>query len=465
MSADVLKIISPVDGKVYAERPRLNAEELRQSIGRSRSAGDAWARTTIPERVAVVGAFVDSLMSKADILGEELTWQMGRPIRDSAGELRGLAERARYMMGIAEGALADIELPQKAGFRRLIQRVPHGVVLTVAPWNYPYLTAVNSVVPALLAGNSVILRHSEQTALCAERMGEAFSESGLPQHVFQYVHTSHENVAHMIESRGGVDYVAFTGSVAGGRAIERAAAARFLATGLELGGNDPAYVRSDVDLEAAVSSLVDGAFYNAGQSCCGIERIYVDQARYDEFVEAYTAQVGSYVLGDPTDANTTLGPLVRPAAARRVLEHADQAVLAGARQLIDVGGFSEHAPERGYLAPQVLVDVQHGMLVMDEESFGPIVGIMSVGGDHEAVRMMNDSVYGLTASVWTADEEAAMSLGRRVHTGTWFMNRCDYLDPGLAWTGVKYSGRGTTLSRIGFEQLTRPKSYHLRLGL
>ncbi|TMA31392.1 MAG: aldehyde dehydrogenase family protein, partial [Deltaproteobacteria bacterium] len=375
--------------------------------------------------------------------------------------LRGFEDRARHMIGIAPEALADVRPAAKSGFTRFVRREPLGVVLTVAPWNYPLLTAVNSIVPALLAGNAVILRHSAQTPLSAERFRDAFAAASLPEGLFSELHCDHAATERLITSPG-IDFVAFTGSVDAGRAVARAAAQRFLGSNLELGGKDPAYVRADADLAFAVAELVDGAFFNAGQSCCGIERIYVHADVYAPFVEQYAALVRKYVLGDPRDPATTLGPLVRTAAADLVRAQTADALARGARALIDTREFESDAPGTPYLAPQVLVDVDHGMRVMSEESFGPVVGIARVAGDDEAVAMMNDSEFGLTASVWTADERAALAIGARVETGTVFMNRCDYLDPALAWTGVKNSGRGCSLSRVGFEQLTRPKSFHLR---
>jgi acyl-CoA reductase-like NAD-dependent aldehyde dehydrogenase len=389
---------------------------------------------------------------------------MGRPISQSPGEVRGLAERSRYMIAIAEDALRDIAVGDKPGFTRFIRREPLGVVFTIAPWNYPYLTAVNSVVPALLAGNVVILRHSAQTPLCAERFAQAFTAAGLPAGVFQVLHCSHADVERMIASPA-VDHVAFTGSVDAGRAVQQAAARRFMSVGLELGGKDPAYVRPDADLAHAIENLVDGAFYNSGQSCCGIERIYAHADVFDRFVSGYADLVRQYRLGNPLDPHVNLGPLVRTSAAELVRAQIADARGRGARALIDATAFPADRPGTPYLAPQVLVDVDHSMRVMTEESFGPVVGIMKVESDGDAVRLMNDSIYGLTASIWTSDEDAAIAIGDQVETGTWFMNRCDYLDPALAWTGVKDSGRGCTLSRVGYETLTRPKSFHLRTRL
>jgi acyl-CoA reductase-like NAD-dependent aldehyde dehydrogenase len=459
----VLKTISPVDGTVFVERKLASGDEIAATLEKARRAQADWRETPVNERVAFCTRFVDAFVAKRDEIAREISWQMGRPIRQSPGEVGGLEERARYMSGIAEEALADIALEPKNGFTRFIRREPLGVVLTIAPWNYPYLTAVNSVVPALLAGNAVILRHSSQTPLCAERFDEAFRAAGLPTGVFQALHCSHSDVERMIGSPE-ISYVAFTGSVPAGHAIQGAASERFIGIGLELGGKDPAYVRQDADLESAVENLVDGAFFNSGQSCCGIERIYAHADVYDGFVERYAARVEEYELGNPLEPEVTLGPVVKASAADFVRGQSAEAIQAGARALIDPGRFPADAPGTPYLAPQVLVQVDHSMRVMTEESFGPVVGIMRVRGDDEAVELMNDSLFGLTASIWTRDTDAAIRIGDRVETGTWFMNRCDYLDPALAWTGVKDSGRGCTLSRVGYEVLTRPKSFHLRVS-
>jgi acyl-CoA reductase-like NAD-dependent aldehyde dehydrogenase len=387
---------------------------------------------------------------------------MGRPIRHTPGEVDGFEKRARYMISIAEEALADVVLPAIEGYTRFIKRTPVGVVLVVAPWNYPLLTAVNAIVPALLAGNTVLLKHSAQTPLVAERFAAAFRTAGLPGGVFQYLHTSHEDTSRMIRAPE-VNFVCFTGSVAGGVAIEKAAVGRFIGVGLELGGNDPAYVRADADLAHAVETLVDGAFFNSGQSCCGIQRIYVHRSLFKEFIERSIALTKQYVLGDPLDPQTTLGPVVSTRAAAGIRAIVAEAVSKGATGLIDARAFAANKVRTPYMAPQILVDVDHSMKIMADECFGPVCGVMPVADDDEASRLMNDSPYGLTAAVFTRDVEAALRIGDRIETGTWFMNRCDYLDPALAWTGVKNSGRGVTLSSIGFEHLTRAKSYHLKI--
>ena len=456
-----LKTVSPVDGSVYVERPYAAPEDIAQALTRAVRAGKVWRDVPVAERAEVCVRAVDAVVAARDDIAGEITWQMGRPIRYSPAEVGGFEKRARHMIAIAPEALADIGIGDREGFTRFIRRQPLGVVFTVAPWNYPYLTSVNSVIPALMAGNAVILKHSAQTPLAAERYAEAFDSADLPTGVFQFLHLDHPSTAKVIRAPE-VDFVAFTGSVGGGEMVEAAAQGRFIGVGLELGGKDPAYVRADADLDFAVENLVDGAFFNCGQSCCGIERLYVHERVYDSFVGGFADLVGQYKLGDPTDPETTLGPMVRAEAADFVRAQTSDAISAGAKALIDPSGFDTDGEGTPYLAPQVLTGVDHSMSVMTEESFGPVVGIMKVGSDDEAVDLMNDSRFGLTASIWTADETAAVAIGDRVDTGTWYQNRCDFLDPALAWTGVKLSGRGCTLSALGYEALTRPKSFHLR---
>ncbi|MDN3557953.1 aldehyde dehydrogenase family protein [Halomonas maura] len=453
--------ISPVDGSVYVERELADPARVEATLARAVAAQRAWRETPLGERARRCSAMVDAIVARRDALAEELTWQMGRPIAAGGGEIGGFEERARGMIGLAEGALAPVALPDKPGFTRYITREPLGVSFIVAPWNFPFMTAVNAIVPALMAGNAVILKHSAQTPLCAERLQEAFDAAGLPVGVFQHLHLSHAATEALIRDPR-IDHVSFTGSVGGGAMVERNAAGRFIATGLELGGKDPAYVRADADLEAAVDGVMDGAFFNSGQSCCGIERIYVQREIFDAFVERAVAWVRQLRLGNPTDPATTLGPLVKPAAADFVRGQVEEAVAAGARAWIDPGDFPLSRPGSAYLAPQLLTGVDHSMRVMREESFGPVVGIMPVADDDEAVALMNDSDFGLTAAIFTRDIATGESLARRLEAGTVFTNRCDYLDPELAWTGVKQSGRGCSLSRLGYETLTRPKSFHLK---
>jgi acyl-CoA reductase-like NAD-dependent aldehyde dehydrogenase len=454
------KTITPVDGSVYLERELASNATIDRALFMAVKAQKAWKQVPVAERAAICRRMAEWCVARSDELATELSWQMGRPVSQSPGELkRGFHERALYMCNTAESALADLQVEPKPGFQRFIRREPLGVVLVVAPWNYPWLTSVNAVVPALLAGNSVILKMAAQTPLVAERYAEAFRAAGLPDGVFQFLHLDHAQVARVIADPR-VAFVAFTGSVPGGRAVQRAAAERFIGTGLELGGKDPAYVRADADLKTSIENLVDGAYFNSGQSCCGIERIYVHKKLFKPFVEGFVELARQYRLGNPLAKETTLGPLVRLDAANAVRAQIRQAVKKGAKALLQLKDY----PRSPYLPPEVLVDVDHGMDVMVEETFGPVVGIQAVKDDDEAIALMNDSRYGLTASIWTQDAEAALRIGDQVETGTWFMNRCDYLDPALAWTGVKDSGRGCTLSRLGLEAFTRPKSFHLRLA-
>lgn len=450
--------ISPIDGSVYAERSVLSRADADAAVARASAAQVAWAARPLAERISLVQAGVAAVGAMNDEIVPELAWQMGRPIR-YGGEFGGFNERASYMAEIAQDALAPIEVEDSDAFRRVIKRVPHGVVLVVAPWNYPYMTAINTVAPALIAGNAVMLKHASQTALVGERMVAAFVAAGVPADVFQNVFLDHETTSALIADRA-FGFVNFTGSVGGGRAMETAAAGTFTGVGLELGGKDPGYVMEDANLDAAVDTLIDGAMFNSGQCCCGIERIYVHESLFDAFVQKAVAIVNGYKLGNPLDPETTLGPMAHVRFADEVRSQTADAIAAGATAHIDPADFPQDG--EAYLMPQILTNVTHDMRVMREESFGPVVGIMSVKDDAEAVRLMNDSDFGLTASLWTQDAARAEVIADQIETGTVFMNRADYLDPGLCWTGCKDTGRGGGLSVIGYHNLTRPKSYHLK---
>ena len=453
------RIISPIDGSVYAERPFLPEAAIRAAVAAAREAQAGWAALTIAERARYCRAALEALAAMQDEIVPEIAWQMGRPTR-YGGENGGVQERGQYMIDIAEEALKPYVPAAKDGFRRYVKHVPLGVVMVIAPWNYPYLTAVNTIVPALMAGNTVILKHATQTLLAGERFAQAFEKAGLPKGVFQNVVLDHRATEKLLAS-GLIDHVNFTGSVGGGRAIEKAAARTFMTLGLELGGKDPAYVLPDANLDHAVANLVDGAFFNSGQCCCGIERIYVHEAVYDRFVDGFIDLTKQYVVGNPLDAATTLGPMAQARFADLIREQKAEALRKGAKAHVNMTVENDR-PGSPYIAPEVLTHVDHQMSVMREESFGPIVGIMKVRNDEEALALMNDSIYGLTASLWTADADHAAALGDRIETGTVFMNRCDYLDPALVWTGVKDTGRGAALSALGYGYLTQPKSFHLR---
>jgi len=456
---ETVKLKSPIDGSIYAERPVATDAAIESALSRARSAQASWADVPIVERASYLLAFLEALVAMNDDIVPEIAWQMGRPVR-YGGEKGGVEERTRYMVALAEKALAPYFPEDRPGFRRYVKRAPLGVVMTIAPWNYPYLTAVNSVVPALMAGNAVILKHAAQTLLVGERFQQAFDKVGLPKGLFQNIVLNHGQTEKLLGS-GQIDHCNFTGSVGGGRAIERAAAGTFMSLGLELGGKDPAYVMPDAKLDTAIANLVDGAFFNSGQCCCGIERVYVHEKVYDDFVEGFIAETKNYVVGNPLDQATTIGPMAQARFADLIREQTAEALRKGATATIGMKAEGDVAGSP-YIAPEVLINVNHQMSVMREESFGPIVGIMKVRDDEEALSLMNDSPYGLTASLWSTDAEHAAKLGDRIETGTVFMNRCDHVDPGLVWTGVKDTGKGGAMGIAGYENLTRPKSYHLR---
>ncbi len=453
----MLTCISPIDGSVFAERPVLSAEEAFASAKRAKDAQQAWAARPLQERIDLVMAGVAAVGAMNDEIVPEIAKMMGRPVR-YGGEFGGFNERASHMAAIAEESLADIQVGEDATFKRYIKRIPHGVVFVVAPWNYPYMTAINTVAPALIAGNTVVLKHATQTLVVGERMAQAFHSAGVPEDVFQNVFLSHDVTNALIAGKA-FDFVNFTGSVGGGQAMERAAAGTFTGVGTELGGKDPGYVMDDADLDAAVDTLIDGAMFNSGQCCCGIERIYVHESLYDDFVAKAVEIVKGYKLGNPMDEATTIGPMANVRFADEVRAQIAEAVEVGATAHIETFAEDDGA---AYLTPQILTDVTHDMRVMRDESFGPVVGIMKVSSDEEAIALMNDSEFGLTASLWTKDVERAERVGNQIETGTVFMNRADYLDPGLCWTGCKNTGRGGGLSVIGYQNLTRPKSYHLK---
>ncbi len=458
--ADTVKLISPIDGSVYAERPIITDSALDAVVANSRAAQEKWALTSFDERGKYCLKFLDALLSMNDDITTEIASQMGRPVR-YGGEKGGVEQRTKFVVGAAEEALKPMMVEDSGSFRRYIKHVPLGVVLVIAPWNYPYLTTINTVIPALMAGNSVILKHAAQTLLVGERFAKAFEMAGLPKGLFQNIVMNHAQTEKLLGS-GKIDHCNFTGSVAGGRAIEKAAAGTFMTLGLELGGKDPAYVLADANIDAAIETLVDGAFYNSGQCCCGIERIYVHEKVYDEFVEGAVKLTKTYVVGNPLDQSTTMGPLAQARFADFIREQKAEAVRKGATAHVNMK-VDLDKPGSPYMAPEIYTGVDHQMSLMRDESFGPVVGIMKVRGDEDAIALMNDSPYGLTASIWSQDIEHVAAIGDRVETGTVFMNRCDYLDPALVWTGVKDTGKGASLSVLGIQGLTRPKSYHLKI--
>ncbi|MDA9605161.1 aldehyde dehydrogenase family protein [Alphaproteobacteria bacterium] len=455
------KTITPINNTLYLERSYPSSSEIDQKIEISSKAFKQWSQTSIPERIKVINKFIENLLNLTEEVKKEICWQIGRPISQCGSELRGFEERSRYMVEVAEECLADVKARNNDEFDNYIFKAPLGVIFIMAPWNYPVMTATNTIVPALLSGNSVILKHSSQTPMCAELINKALDGTGIPEGLFQYIHTDHTTCEKII-SDTRIAHVVFTGSVNGGKQIKKYIGQRFINVGLELGGKDPAYVRADCDLNHAIENLIDGAFFNSGQSCCGIERIYVDKSIFKDFVDGAKSLTEKYVLGDPSKTNTNLGPVVKLSAANFIRSQLDEAISQGANKVVDETKFDIASQDSCYIAPQILVNVNHDMRFMTEETFGPTVGIMSVESESEAINLMNDSPYGLTASIWTKDLEFSKNFGRKIETGTFFMNRCDALDPALAWTGVKDTGVGCSLSKFAFDHLTRPQSFHMR---
>jgi len=455
-----LHVDDPFTGDIACSVDLAEGAAIDGTLDRARAAARAFAGSKVADRRALVARALAAMEASADAIAADVTRMMGKPLSQAKGEIRGMAERARYMMDIAEASLADVVVAEKAGFDRRIRKEPLGVVLDLPAWNYPLLTAVNVVVPAVLAGNAVIVKHSPRSPLSGEHFARAFAAAGAPPGLVQALHCDHPT-SERIVADPRIDHVVFTGSVYGGRRIAAAAAGRFIHVGLELGGNDPAYVADDCDLEKTVENVVDGAIYNAGQSCCAVERVYVHRSLYGRFVDAAEALVRAYVMGDPTDAKTSLGPVAQPDQPGKLAALVADAKAKGAR--VVAGGSAAKVSGRGRFFEATLVrDVDPSTRLMREEAFGPILPVTAVDSDDEALARMNDAELGLTASVWTSDPERAERLARRLEFGTVYMNRCDSVDPALPWIGVKSSGRGFSLSALGFDQLTRPKSLHFR---
>ncbi len=457
----MLKTVTPIDNTILVERKYATDGEIETVLQNAYEARKTWKDTSLNTRKEIVSNFVKSFLSNDEEIIENLCKQIGRPISQCPGEMRGFEERALYMIDNADRALEDIVSRKDKEFDNYIKKEPLGTIFVIAPWNYPFNTSVNSIVPSLLSGNTVILKHSSQTPLCAEQLFDAATKASLPKNIFQFLHLDHPSTAKVI-SDNRINHVLFTGSVSGGKEIKKSIGTRFIGAGLELGGKDPAYVRSDCNLEHAIENLVDGSYFNSGQSCCGIERIYVDENIYDKFIDGFKSITEKYILGNPLEEDTNLGPVVRMNAAKYIRTQVAKALNNGAKNIIDSNKFKADDGISCYLSPSALIEVDHSMEFMKEETFGPTVGIMKVKNEKDAINLINDSAYGLTASVWTSDKDFAQDMGLKVETGTFFMNRCDYLDPGLAWTGVKDTGIGVTLSVLGFDHLTRAKSYHIR---
>ena len=453
-----MNLVNPATEQTFRSVQMTSEAELGVILERMRAAQKEWREVPVSERVTICRGFVDAFRAMRESVALDITRQMGKPVVQAQREVDTMLDRAETMLRLATAGLEDEVLEPRPGLRRLIRREPLGIVLDIPAWNYPLLIAVNVVLPALLAGNAVLIKHARLTPLCGDAFAEAFRQTQLPGDLVASIHVGHKTITRLIAGRA-VDFISFTGSVEGGREVYREASEQLLDMGLELGGKDPALVCEDANFDFTVANLVDGAFYNAGQSCCAVERIYVARPLYAKFVDAFVAEVRMYTVGDPEDPATGIGPLAQSKALDFLKRQVDQAEQRGAKVL--TGG--KRAQRRGYFfEPTVVVDVAHSMNLMTEESFGPVIGIMPVDSEEAGVRLMNDSPYGLTASIWTEDAQRGEALAAQTAAGTVYVNRCDYLDPELAWVGIKDSGHGCTLSRLGFHYLTRPKSFYVR---
>ena len=455
-----LKVVNLFDQKVMADLPFDQGKMLEKRIAGAREAYEHWRLLSLKDRARLVERGLKYFREHAEEIARDITLQMGKPLTQARGEVKTFFHRAEYMLSIAKETLSPEILPAKPGFHLRIEHAPLGVVYNIVPWNYPLLTAVNVVVPALLVGNTVLIKQSPLTPLIGRHFENAFEKVNPPNLVTNLVITNAQ-ASRLINDRR-INYIAFTGSVVTGTKVYRQAAKRLLDVGLELGGKDPAYVAQDADLDFAVENIIDGACYNAGQSCCAVERVYVHRSLYHDFLDRAKYLLKRYRLGDPLDEKTTMGPLARREALPFLEGQVREAVRRGARLLL--GGKRLKGTRGNFFPPTLLADVPNDTRVMQEESFGPLVPVAPVADDAEALVRMNDSRYGLTASVWTGDRERAERFARDLEVGTVFQNRCDYLDPSLPWTGARDSGIGSTLSRYGFYHLTKRKGIHLRFG-
>ncbi|KAI2619179.1 aldehyde dehydrogenase [Hypoxylon sp. NC1633] len=463
MSLEVLTTISPTTNEPILTRNGVTTEELEEIPNIAAEKFQSWRQTSLTDRQIIVKKALKLLEKKKDELAEELTVQMGRPIAYTGAEITTAIKRADYLVKVSDDTLKDTQGEQEKGFKRFIRKVPVGPVLVIFAWNYPYLILVNSLIPALLAGNTVILKPSPQTPTIVEQVAKVFAEAGLPAGVLQFFHCGSPLMIESMVRNPKVSLICFTGSVAGGLAVQKAASDRIVNVGLELGGKDPAYVRGDVDLDWAAAEIVDGSIFNSGQSCCAIERVYVDEKVHDPFIEAVQKVLKDYKVGDPLAKETQIGPVISTRSKETIESHIQDALSKGAKDLTPENETFSNLPTKGnFVKPTLLVNVNHDMTVMTEETFGPVIAIMKVKSDEEAVTLMNESEFGLSASIWTKDVEKGYELAEQVEAGTVFVNRADYPSPDLAWTGWKNSGKGVTLSRYGFDQFVKLKSYHLK---
>ncbi|CAG8007231.1 unnamed protein product [Penicillium salamii] len=460
---DIISTLSPSTNEVILTRNGITIPQVQRIGQAATKAFSAFRAMPFGERKAIVTKALELIQERKAQLGEELTFQMGRPIAYGIKEIETMQKRATYLLGISEESLKPLPGQPEVGFQRWIEKEPVGPTLIIFAWNFPYLIIVNSLIPALLAGNSVILKPSPQTPLVGERVAEILHEAGLPQDVLQVVHSGNPDALRALSQISDIKQVTFTGSTQGGHLLRESTANRFLPVSLELGGNDPAYVRPDADLKYVAEQLVDGAVFNAGQSCCAIERVYVHADIHDAFVKELQRELAQYKLGDPSDKTVNVGPVVSRIAQQSINSQIEDALAKGAVNATPANPSFVNPPANGnYVIPTILTNTDHSMVVMKEETFGPVIPVMKVASDEEAIRLMNDSDYGLTASLWTKDLSAGRELLKELEAGTVFINRCDYPNPDLAWTGWKNSGMGHSLGPRAFDPFYKLKSYHIR---
>ena len=454
-----MKITNPATGAAIAEVAADNLKLVRAKYELARAAQPKWAAVPIRKRLAILGKFRELLIERQDTLAKTLTTEVGKPIRQSRNELNGLTGRIDFFLAETERALRDEKVFADAAgkLEERIGHVPLGVIANISAWNYPYFVGGNVFVPALAAGNAVLYKPSEFATLTGQHIADLLHEAGVPRNVFIAIVGDGKTGAALL--RQPVDGVFFTGSYRTGAAIAASTGRRMIKTQLELGGKDPIYVCEDVDVKAAAAGLADGAFYNTGQSCCSVERIYIHEQIYDAFVTAFLAEVKSFKIGDPMDETTYVGAITRKPQLAVLKGQVTDAKKKGAKLLL--GGHVLKGKGNWY-APTVLADVDHSMLVMRDESFGPIIGLQAVADDEAAIDLMNDTEYGLTAGVYTTNEKRAKKILTKVDAGSVYWNCCDRVSPRLPWSGVKHSGIGLTLSTYGIQTFTRPKAWHLR---
>jgi acyl-CoA reductase-like NAD-dependent aldehyde dehydrogenase len=452
-----LHIHNPATGRQIDERPADDAASVARKAAAARAAQPAWAATPLRERLGAIERFRAAIVADLGTLATTLTQEVGKPISQSRNELNGLLPRIDFFLAQTEQVIADEVVSDDGGMRERIGHVPLGVVANISAWNYPYFVGCNVIVPALLTGNAVLYKPSEFATLTGLHIARLLHGAGVPVDVMVPLIGGGEVGAALLQQR--IDGLFFTGSHATGVRIASALAGKLIKLQLELGGKDPTYVRADADARSAAESLADGAMYNTGQSCCSVERIYVHESLHDAFVEHFVATVKGFKVGDPMSPDTYIGAITRAPQLAVLDAQVADARAKGAKLLI--GGQRLPGPGNWY-APTVFTDVDHTMELMREESFGPIIGIQKVRSDDEAVRLMNDTRYGLTAGVYTTDEARARELLTRVNAGSVYWNCCDRVSPRLPWSGHGDSGIGLTLSTHGIQTFTRPKAWHLR---